>query len=130
MIVAVTKGLAVSLVAMSTIILFRVVFRWSENVDTRPANMDKVGIWWRLTWAMLALGVVPPTLAHWSYIGSPQFLEFHTRVVLTLIGLVLLNAGACLAEMAFHFNRGQRFWEAAHVLFIPVAFLAVSMVQA
>lgn len=129
MIVALTKGLAISLVAMFTIIFFRVAFRWSENVDTKPTNLHMVGKWWRLTWAVLAIGVVPPTLAHWSYIETPQFLEFHTRVALTLAGLVLLNIGACLAETAFHLNRGQHYREAAHVWLIPIAFLTYSMVK-
>lgn len=130
MILALTNGLCMSLLALFAALFLRVAFRWREDVLSVPADPASVGNWWRFTWAIVALGVMPPTLAHMSYTAVPQFFDFPTRVALTLIGLVLLNIAGCLADMGFTLNRGAKLGAALPIWAIPVAFITYAMVTA
>lgn len=130
MLAAATQGLSVSLVVLFLAIFGRVVFRWRDEEELRPVDPERSGKWWRATWAVLALGIMPPVLAHMSYVATPQFFDFSTRVSLTLVGLVLLNAAGCMAEMGFNLNRGERPAAAAPFWALPLAFLLFAMVTA
>lgn len=130
MMLALTNGLCVSLVALMTVLFMRVAFRWREDVEAVVTDMARVGNWWRATWAVLALGMMPPVLAHMSYAATPRFLDFGTRIALTLAGLVLLNIAGCMADMGFTFNRGGSMKAALPIAVIPIAFTALAMVTA
>lgn len=128
--IAVTLGLSVSLVAIYTALFFRVALRWHDGADMSPTDPSKSGVWWRMTWAVLCVGLMPPVVAHLAYISTPQFLDFNSRVALTLSGLVLLNVAGCMAEMGFNLNRGLRLSAALPILVLPAAFVAFAMVTA
>lgn len=128
--IAATLGLSVSLVAIFSALFFRVALRWHDNADMALTDPARMGAWWRVTWAVLCVGMVPPVIAHLSYVSSPQFLDFPSRVALTLVGLVLLNTAGCMAEMGFNLNRGLRLSAALPIAVLPVAFVIFSMVRA
>lgn len=125
-----TLGLSASMVAVFSALFFRVAFRWHDNADMAPTNPTRMGAWWRATWAVMCLGQLPPIGAHISYVSVPQFLDFDTRVALTLSGLVLLNVAGCMADMGFNFNRGLRLSASFPIIILPVAFVAFAMVRA
>jgi len=128
MLLAATKGLSVSLVVLFLAIFARVAFRWSDGEDLTPPDPVRAGKWWRITWGVLALGIMPPVLAHLSYVSTPQFFDFETRVALTFGGLVLLNVAGCLAEIGFNFNRGHPLAAAVPFWSLPVGFLLLAVV--
>lgn len=127
--IAATLGLSASLVAVFSALFFRVVLRWHDNADMAPTGPTAMGAWWRLTWAVLCVGLLPPILAHLSYVSSPQFLNFNSRVALSLGGLVLLNLAGCMAQIGFDRNRGLRFSAAWPIVILPFAFVAFAMVR-
>lgn len=126
--IAATLGLAASLVAVFSALFFRVALRWHDNADMAPTDPARMGVWWRLTWAMLCVGLMPPILAHISYVKATPFFDFDIRVGLTLAGMVILNMAGCMADIGFNLNRGQKPLESSSILLVLVAFVALAMV--
>lgn len=124
MLLAIILGLRFSAIVLWLAVLFRVTLHWRAGapVNQQRADLEKVGLWWRVTWGTVAVSVLVFSVNQIAEIGGGGF-----NVASWIFALVAINVAGAMVKAGFLINRGAKSWVLLPLLAIPALFAGMAM---